>query len=304
MSGVARLVAALAAALVLVGCGQPAPPTGTSVPEPAIRPGSTGTVELGDRPFGLHVPSGYDRTRPTALVVALHGYTSNATEAYDFFGLAAADPRGILVALPEGSANPQGERFWNASAACCDFSGSGVDDVAYLTGVIEKVGQGYAVDPRRVFVVGHSNGGFMALRLACDAADVVAAVASVAGAMDVDGECAPAVPVSVLQVHGDSDDTIGIEGGEINHAGYTSAAVTTGRWRELDACPAGGPEPGPELDADADVPGDDLTRQGWTGCASGSEVALWTIGGGGHVPSLTPAFTAALLDWSEANARG
>ena len=261
-------------------------------------------MELGDRPFGLLVPSGYDPERPTALVVALHGYTSKASDALGFFGLAkAAEARGILVALPEGSQNPRGDQYWNASSACCDFYGSGVDDSDYLEQVIDAVERGYAVDPRRVFVLGHSNGGFMALRLACDRADRVAAVASVAGAMDVDAECAPSRPVSVVQVHGADDRTILVEGGSIDGNGYTSAAETTQVWRDRNACPATEPVSGPPLDADSSVPGDDLGVDSWQGCADGTEVALWTIADADHVPALTPAFRDALLDWFEAHAR-
>lgn len=303
---VSGMVAGLLVVLGLAAC-TPAPPSPrpSAAPQPAIAPGSTGTVELEDRPFRLVVPSAYDPARPTSLVVALHGYTSNASEAFDFFGLdAVADERGVLVALPEGTDNPRGEQFWNASRACCNFYRSEVDDSEYLARVIGAVQQGYAVDPGRVFAVGHSNGGFMALRLACDEAALVAAVASVAGAMDRDPECAPSRPVSVLQVHGSADSTILLEGGRIEGYVYTSADETLEVWRERNACPAGDPAVTDGLDADSSVDGADLRQDTWAGCAEGSEVALWTIDGAGHVPALTQEFTGELLDWFEANARG
>lgn len=301
-------LAGLVAVFGLAGCTpapavRPSQPPGTAVaPDPTIAPGTTGTVPLDDRPFGLRVPAGYDPARPAPLVLALHGYTSNAAEALGFFGLTeAAD--GMLVALPEGTENPRGNQYWNASSACCDFYASGVDDVAYLARVIDTVGQQYLVDPRRVFVVGHSNGGFMALRLACDLADRVAAVASVAGAMDVDADCAPSRPVSVLQVHGTADRSIMLGGGSIDGDRYTSAQATIGGWRERNACPATEQATGHILDADRSVPGDDLVVKSWPDCAEGTEVAWWTITDGTHVPAFTPAFTGALLDWFEANAR-
>ena len=300
-----RIAAGLLVVLGLVGCTPPAAlPRPSAAPQPAIPPGSTGTVDLGERPFQLRVPAGYDPARPTALVVALHGYTSNATEAAGFFGLAgAADERGVLVALPEGSENPRGDQFWNASSACCDFDVSGVDDVGYLTGVIEAVQKGYAVDPGRVFVVGHSNGGFMALRLACDRADRIAAVASVAGAMDLAADCAPARPISVLQVHGSADQTILPAGGRISGVGYTSVDATLELWRNRDACPVTPTAVEQGGDADRSVAGDDLVQTSWSDCAEGAEVALWTIEGGSHVPALTPEFTGDLLEWFEAHAR-
>ena len=153
-----------------------------------------------------------------------------------------------------------------------------------------------------MYVVGHSNGAFMAHRLACDHADQVAAIVSLAGAMDTDAACDPAEPVSVLQVHGDADDTILYGGGEINARPYTSAAATVARWRSADAC-SGDARTGARLDADASVAGDDLTPTTWSDCRGGTEVSLWTIAGAGHIPTLTPAFSAALVDWLEAHHR-
>jgi pimeloyl-ACP methyl ester carboxylesterase len=81
-----------------------------------------------------------------------------------------------------GQQDRRGHRFWSATDACCNLDGLAVDDVAYLRAVIRDVSARHAVDPRRVFIVGHSNGGFMAHRMACEASDLVAAVVSLAGA--------------------------------------------------------------------------------------------------------------------------
>ncbi|HEY3339288.1 MAG TPA: hypothetical protein VGK18_12345, partial [Propionicimonas sp.] len=123
-----------------------------------------------------------------------------------------------------------------------------------------------------------------------------------AGALDVVGECTPTAPVSVLQVHGDADGTILFDGGAIDGEPYTSAMKTVSWWRRTDGCTGKG-RSGARLDADAQLPGDDLQMTTWTGCSNGSEVALWTIAGGSHSPTLTPAFTAALFEWFEAHRR-
>jgi len=106
----------------------------------------------------------------------------------------------------------------------------------------------------------------------------------------------------VLQLHGKADDTILYDGGEIDGRPYTSAAETVALWRRADDCP-GDSRPGARLDADANVAGDDLWPTLWTHCRGDTEVALWTIAPGSHVPALTPAFTAALVDWFEAHQR-
>jgi polyhydroxybutyrate depolymerase len=108
--------------------------------------------------------------------------------------------------------------------------------------------------------------------------------------------------VSVLQIHGKADDTILYDGGAINGKSYTSAADTVALWRRADGCPSES-RLGTGLDADANVAGDDLAPTLWANCRGGTEVALWTIAQGSHIPALTPAFTAALFDWFEAHQR-
>ena len=292
------LVALLITALGLAGCS-PTVPAASVTPEVT----AVAALEVDGRPVVLHVPETLDPAVPSALVVVLHGYTGSASGTIDYFGLRAlADERGFLVAAPQGTTDPEGKTFWNASAACCNFHGSQVDDSGHLDRVITAVGEAHPVEEGRVYVVGHSNGAFMAHRFACDHADRVAAIASLAGALDVDAHCAPSRPVSVLQVHGEADDSILFDGGEIDGDRYTSARDTVAVWRRLDGCGAAGHPQGP-WDADGAVPGDDLTSLSWTGCRAGTDVALWTIEDGGHVPALTAGFTAALYDWLEARAR-
>lgn len=289
--------------MVLAACAPAAPPASQPPTAPAS-PTATGTttVPLDDRPFQLYVPAEL-APRP-ALVLVLHGYTATGPSALDFFGLGPlADERGFLLAAPEGTKSSSGDSFWNASSACCNFEGSWVDDSAYLSRVVATVLATNPVDPGQVFIVGHSNGGFMAHRFACEHAEQVAAIASLAGAMDADADCAPTRPVSVLQVHGDADDTIIFDGGAIEGNRYTSAEQTVATWRELNACPAGPGRTGSRIDADNDVGGPDLTPTTWSDCRDGTAVALWRIDDGNHVPSLTAEFSAALFDWLESQRR-
>lgn len=263
---------------------------------------STPTVEVDGRPASLYVPPSRPAGLPTALVVVLHGYTGQAAEAVDFFGLRTlADQRGFVVLAPQGTTDTEGNTFWN-SPGCCNFHGSTVDDSGYLSRLVATAVATQGLDPARVYMVGHSNGGFMTHTFACERADQVAAVASLAGALATDPDCTPSVPVSVLQVHGTADDTISYEGGEIAGRSYTSAAKTVALWRDGDHC-SGDARSGDRLDADAEVAGEDLLQTTWTGCRAGTEVSLWTITGGTHVPTLTPAFSAALFDWLEAHQR-
>ncbi|HEY3339740.1 MAG TPA: alpha/beta fold hydrolase, partial [Propionicimonas sp.] len=218
------LVALWCVLVLLAGCGAGVDQASTPLPPPPSGGSPVmETIEVGGRPVSVYVPA----SRPSsaaALVVALHGYGGDAAGAVDFFGLRPlADRRGFVVAAPQGTVDRDGKAFWNASRACCNFWDAAVDDTGHLSRVIATVVAQQAIDPDRVYVIGHSNGGFMAHRFACAHPGQVAAIASLAGALDVVGECTPTAPVSVLQVHGDADGTILFDGGAIDGEPYTSA---------------------------------------------------------------------------------
>ncbi|QAY69293.1 alpha/beta hydrolase family esterase [Xylanimonas protaetiae] len=306
-----RAALAAVALLALSACSGPTSGTAgeatsgaTSTPA-VVAAGTSGPIALGDRPFTLTVPAGYDGSTPVPLVVGLHGYTSDGGELSGYLGLADRSAQeGFLLATPEGTTDSGGDQFWNATNACCDFDDKDVDDSAYLAQVITTVEDRYAVDPGRVFVVGHSNGGFMALRMACDHADLVAAVVSVAGEQAEDpAACAPSRSVSVLQVQGSTDETISFTGGSNGPGrGYPGAQATVDAWRTLDGCTAA-PTTGAPLDLEKARPGAETTVSTSAGCDGGAEVALWTVVGGYHVPSWTPGASTAIVGWLLAHGR-
>jgi Esterase PHB depolymerase len=87
-------------------------------------------------------------------------YRTDADVVDHYFGLQPlADSIGFLYVHPDGSKDSAGDEFWNATEACCDIHGSGIDDSGYLQGLIRDIEAAYSVDPKRVYVVGHSNGG-------------------------------------------------------------------------------------------------------------------------------------------------
>src|SRR6478735_3221891 len=163
---------------------------------------------LEQRPITVREPAGYDKGKPAPLLLVLHGYGLTAKLETSYLGIdAVADAHGMLVVAPEGTKNDEGKQYWNATEACCAPDGANdVDDSTYLAAVIDDVTSRYDVDDHQVFVLGHSNGGFMAYRMACDHADVIAAVASLEGAMTSERSgCDPSEPVSVLEIHGTAD---------------------------------------------------------------------------------------------------
>lgn len=242
-------------------------------------------------PF-VRAPEKYDPSKPVSLVLMLHGYGSDALQTNVLFGLQyIADDENLLLVAPEGLVDPTGHRYWSATDACCDFDHSGVDDVKYLTELVKEVKQYYAVDPKRVFAVGISNGAFMALRLACDAADVFAGVVSYAGAGYADpSKCKPTEPVAILQIHGTADPTVPYAGGTLDasvHPGVTvnlpSVAQTVGDWAKRDLCDATPDASQPPIDLLDDLPGAETKLLVWHGCVAPSQVVLASIEGSGHV---------------------
>lgn len=254
----------------------------------------------GDRPVEVQVPEGLAPGEKAPLVLLLHGYgVSGLLEELYMYLAPEAAKRRFFYAHPTGTVDAQGSYFWNATDACCDFGDTKVDDSAYLASVIDEIVAAYPVDPKRVYLVGHSNGGFMSYRMACDHADKIAAIASLAGAMWSDvSKCQPSEPVHVLQIHGTADDTV-IYTGEGSGPGSTPSAQTTASsWATLDGCDATADESAAPLDLDVGLAGAETTVSRWAkGCKMGGSAELWSIQGGGHVPQIADGFRKSLIDF-------
>lgn len=242
------------------------------------------------RPYELFTPSSYTEGTPMPLVLLLHGYGASGAiqEAY-FQVQPLAEERGFLFVSADGTKNLRGDQFWNATDACCGFGTSDVDDVAYLTAIIDQVSADRDVDPKRIYLMGHSNGGFMSYRMACDLSDRVAAIASLAGAtFDDPAKCTPDEPVSVLQVHGTADGTIAYDGGTIPVVGtsFPGARTSVTTWAGYDGCDSTLQPDGTTLDLEPNLAGEETTVEEFGGCPDGVAVQLWSLEGGAHIPGI------------------
>ena len=258
------------------------------------------TVDAGRGALPVTVPSGYTGDSPAPLIILLHTYGRTGAVQDEYMGLSGlADAYGFISVAPDGTpsaaqGNPQ---FWNASAACCNWEGKELDDSAYIMGIIDAVKAKYSIDERRVYILGHSNGAFMAHRLAHDHSGAIAAIASLAGADQSVARPAPAHPVHVLQIHGDADEAIAYAGGEIQGESYPGARKSVENWAARNGCAAAGVDTG-TLDLVSTLPGVDTTVARYTsGCKPGGSAELWTIEGGAHVPELSEHFTKLTVEW-------
>lgn len=300
----------LGALLWLAGCGSggetgKTTTTGAGGATTTSSEGGSGGAPLigGDRPVDVMAPDNLAPGEKAPLLLLLHGYGVSGLVEELYMHLAPlAAQRGMFYAHPTGTVDQGGSYFWNATDACCDFGGSKVDDSAYLAQVIDEIVAHYPVDPKRVYLVGHSNGGYMSYRMACDHADRIAAIASLAGAMWQDAsKCQPSGPVSVLQIHGTADDTVSYTGslsgpgpGDLAYPGAEESAAS---WVMLDACDATPDTSAANIDIETGIDGAETKVTRWAGCKPGGGVELWTIEGGGHIPEVGDDYRTRLLDF-------
>jgi len=205
------------------------------------------------------------RAGPAPLVLNLHGLVENPKvhEWYTAMDDAAA-ARGMVVVYPEGVGNS-----WNGGPACCGRArDEGVDDVRFLRDLVRELNSELCIDRARIYAAGLSNGAILSYRLACEASDLFAAVASVAGVEAVP-RCEPKRPVPVLAFHGTSDPVVHWEGGWFD---LESPKKTIASWSARDGC--SGPPTQPLYSKG------DVRCEGAPGCAA--DVILCRVEGGGH----------------------
>jgi polyhydroxybutyrate depolymerase len=205
-------------------------------------------------------------------VINLHGAGATGSEQAALTGYdGVADRQGFVVVYPDGI-----DLSWADGRGASTPDRQGVDDVGFLAALADRLVHDYGINPGRVFATGMSAGGFMANRLACDRADVVAAIAPVAGTLGSNVGCGPSRPVAVMEAHGTADPIVPYGGGPMVGRGGPSDIVAApemaSRWRALDGC-------GAPVDTGA---GTSVHRLTAAGCAGGTEVDFIGVEGGGH----------------------
>ncbi|MDT7834731.1 extracellular catalytic domain type 1 short-chain-length polyhydroxyalkanoate depolymerase [Aquabacterium sp. OR-4] len=237
-----------------------------------------GTTRL----YRVHVPASYDPQRPLPLVVSMHGGGGSMDIQADerYYGwISAAERHGFIVVFPNGYSRFRGGHLatWNAGRCCGAARDQGSDDVGFIAALIDSLRGQWAIDERRVFATGMSNGGMMAYRLACELPQRFLAIAAVAGT-DNTHQCTPAQAVSVLHIHARDDERVLYDGGagkpSRQETDYSSVADTVARWSQRNGCPAAAPQTVLKTDGA-------LCEQR-APCRDGSAVQWCSTDGGGH----------------------
>ena len=226
------------------------------------------------------------------FVLLLHGLGGSGKSIERHFGFAGLSRElGFEFEAPDGSLDSAGRRFWNAGPSCCDFDATGVDHVQALAARLDQALARYGSDTQ-LFVVGYSNGGFMAHRLACERPGVTG-ILSVAGTAPNDVENCSFAPERVLHVHGDSDEIVSYAGGHVfsNEVTHTSAEYSVSAWGQKRGCKEPLQE-GPKLDLESDLAGKETTVLA-SSCAPALQ--LFRVRGGSHNVVANPSAMRELL---------
>ncbi len=208
---------------------------------------------------------------------------------------AKADREGAIVLYPEAV-----EQHWNDGRGLSRYRSQrdNIDDVGFISALIDRVAAALPVDRRRVYLTGASNGAMMAYRLACERPSRFAAVAAVIGNLPASLSCAPDTPVPMLIMNGTADPLMPWAGGDV-HFGrqrlgrVRSAEETVARWVAIDGC-RGVPSVEPLPDR-APRDGTRVVRTDYGRCAHGSEVVFYRVEGGGHTWPGGPQETGRLI---------
>jgi polyhydroxybutyrate depolymerase len=251
----------------------------------------------GARPFKVYVSSKYNPAIPEPLIISIAGLTQSGAVYEKYTKLTPfAQADGFLFVSPDGMVNSHGITFWSATPECCDFEHSGVNDDAYIIKIIDDVSSRYAVDPNRIYVIGHSNGGFMANAVASKNADRVAAVVDFSGGTyTTQAACKPSRPISVLEIWGTKDQTY--YGSNLSGKSIPGALRVFNTWGSINHCTGGVVTLHKKINLLAPPPTLDATVMKFRGCPSSTSVEFWSAEGSIHAPPVTPAFNRQMIVW-------
>ncbi|HXX42871.1 MAG TPA: PHB depolymerase family esterase [Chthoniobacterales bacterium] len=233
------------------------------------------------RIYRLHIPQGYDGSKPLPLVFALHGRGGNGMGMEQGTGWGKkADEEHFVAVFPNAMGQPQ---TWN-SGLNPELSGN-ADDVGFIRELLDKLESTLNIDKRRIYSCGMSSGAIMTGRLGGELSDRFAALgiaAGTVGAKQADGSerqiPKPAKPIPVIAFHGKKDGTVFFNGGG-PLANCFSVARSRAFWIKADGC-SGEPRRSTQQSGN-------LTIEDYNQCSGGTEVVYYIFANGGHVwPSL------------------
>ena len=237
-----------------------------------------------NRSYQIYVPATYSVSEPIPLVFNLHGGASTATGYLNSIGdmRPIADTANFIIIYPQATTDSSGNPTWHLGGE--NSKSTSVDDVGFVSHIIDEVSSIYSVDLERVYVTGFSNGGYLAYEIACLLSNRIAGIGSVAGHMFIDtyNYCDPSHPTPVINIHGTEDFYDGIAGY------YLDQNLSNRYWTEYN-----------NTDTDPVITyientntqdGSTVELHSWLNGDNGISVIHYKVMGGGHsYPNLNPS---------------
>lgn len=238
------------------------------------------------RSFLVHLPPRFEAGKKFPLVVALHGGGGSGRKMKRFSRFdTIADREGFIVAYPDGIG-----RQWNDGRTIAESRAhsENIDDIGFLSGLVDYMIRKYGADAKRVYFAGISNGALMSYRMACEAPEKIAAIAAVTGNLPEHLSAVnPRGPVAVMIINGTDDPLVPWNGGPVRvpfaprkeRGRVLSMAGTAAFWARANGCPG---RPGSDELPDVDTgDGCRVIRHAYAGCGK-ADLVYYEVKGGGH----------------------
>jgi len=245
--------------------------------KPVLHFYDTIAIDGNTRTYLLNLPPNYDSTVQLPLVVAIHGFGGKASQMeHDYHLTGKSNSAGFMIVYPEGTPNdgPLGLQCWNAGTCCELAQEQNINDVGFISQLIQKLVHRYNANPKRVYVTGISNGAMMTYRLACEIPNQIAAIAPVSGMLLTVQPCQSSRAMPILHIHSVLDTKVPYGGG-IGMDGHYFPPADSGLhvWAAINGCNAI-----PKVLFDSAL----YTRSQFTECAPGATILLNLTKDGGH----------------------
>jgi len=236
------------------------------------------TADNRNRTFHVYVPIHYQPTTPTPVVFLFHGGFGNGANAEQKYGMdPVADNNTFIVVYPDGWA-----LAWNAGLCCGLPRALNIDDIGFVSALLDLLESTLCIDTTRVFATGMSNGALMSQAIGCALSDRFAAIAPVEGTLEY-YPCMPNNSVAIFEIHGTADMNIPFNGGlgcGLTGVNFTSVPATIDHWFSINDCSC--PYASGSTCGTVTVQVGDGTCTQYGTCSKGGTTVLCVINGGGH----------------------
>ncbi len=254
----------------------------------------TGSVSSGGhtRSYTIHIPKEYTTTQKYALVFLFHGGSGNGKIPTTLIGGASflkdsgmevkADSSGFIVVAPDAL-----EGNWNDGRGTTNTEKEGIDDVQFVRDMLTALEKKYAIDPKKIYAAGISNGGMFSHRLACEAPDIIAAIGPVSSAIPKPIMSTCTSKVAMVGIQGTEDPFVSFDGSVSekmkrisgNGGAVAGAIETMNLWATNNQCSLT-----PTITALPVIVSDGTSVQkySFSGCSTSGAVSYYVINGMGH----------------------